>query len=76
MTQNSWKIYVKKSIDDAMLCYFKTKTAKNEGKFPSGESGETEKQFIIFFDFAEIFQRCVLDRGHQGLSKSWFIFCI
>ena len=35
MTQNSWKILVTKSIDDAMHCYFFFFFAKNEGKFPS-----------------------------------------
>ena len=34
MTQNSWKILVTKSIDDAMHCYFFF-NAKKEGKFPS-----------------------------------------
>ena len=35
MIQNSWKILVTKSIDDAMDCYFLKKEDKNEGKFPS-----------------------------------------
>ena len=35
MTQNSWKILVTKSNDDAMHYYFFFKRDKNEGKFPS-----------------------------------------
>ena len=43
MTQNSWKIFVKKSIDDAMHCNFKKKRDKKEGKFRPGETYPYDK---------------------------------
>ena len=34
------------------------------------KSGCRDIQFVQAFDFAMIFPRCSLDRGHQGLSKA------
>ena len=45
-------------------------------KWKSLKSGSREIQLKLFIEIVKIYPRGVLDILHQGLFKSWYIFCI